>query len=280
MKNCIRLLAIAVLTALLAAAPALAAAPGAAAGGDKAASPAEATPDADLLRSAYGGGESLLYSVSWLGIKAGELLMQVVRQAGAGDVFLIEVTVKSAGLLAVLYPVEDHFITTVSGASRLPRRHEMVQKEGSRKNNKVTIYEQEHGRITYTKNDDAPEIFTVDGPVHNEFSAFLFMRVMPFTMGEKTVLPTFADEKRHRVAVSLEGRQTLATLFGQRETIEVKPHLTFKGLYQKVGDPRIWLTEDPARIPVKIKAEIVIGSLTAELIAYQGPSGSFKAPDR
>lgn len=274
MKNFIRLLATVVLAALLAVGTALARAPG------KDVSPAAAIPDADLLRTAYGGGETLLYSVSWLGIKAGELLMQVVRQEVAGEGFLIEVTVKSAGLLAVLYPVEDHFTTTVSGSSRLPRRHEMVQHEGRRKNNKVTVYDQEHGRITYTKNNDAPEIFTVDGPVHNEFSSFLFLRVMPFAMGEQTVVPTFADKKRHPVAVSLEGRQTLATLFGQRETIEVKPHLTFKGLYQKVGDPRIWLTDDSARIPVKIKAEIVIGSLTANLVTYQGPSGSFTAADR
>jgi len=274
MKKCIRLPVIVLLAALLAAGPSLAWAPG------KDVSPAAVTPDAALLRTAYGGGETLLYSVSWLGIKAGELLMQVVRQEEAGEWFLIEVTVKSAGLLAVLYPVEDHFTTTVSGSSRLPRRHEMVQKEGRRKNNKVTVYDQEHGRITYTKNNDAPEIFTVDGPVHNEFSSFLFLRVMPFAMGEQTVVPTFADKKRHPVAVSLEGRQTLATLFGQREALEVKPHLTFKGLYQKVGDPRIWLTDDPARIPVKIKAEIVIGSLTADLVTYQGPSGSFTAADR
>ncbi|MBU4263444.1 MAG: DUF3108 domain-containing protein [Proteobacteria bacterium] len=280
MRNFIRRLAIVALAALLAAGQSLVAAPGAAAGGDKAASPAEATPDADLLRSAYGGGESLLYSVTWFGVKAGELLMQVVRQEGAGDGFLIEVTVKSAGLLAVLYPVEDHFITTVSGSSRLPLRHEMVQKEGPRKNNKVTIYDQEHGRITYTKNDDVPKVFTVDGPVHNEFSAFLFMRVMPFAMGEQTVVPTFADKKRHLVAVSLEAREPLKTILGRRGTLEVKPRLTFKGLYQKAGDPLIWLTDDPARIPVKIKAKIVIGSLTANLIAYQGPSGCFKATER
>ncbi|TFG35525.1 MAG: DUF3108 domain-containing protein [Desulfobacterales bacterium] len=278
MKILIRLLSLVVLAALPAGGLSIAAAPGGAAVVARDFSLAEAKPDEELLRSAYGGGESLLYSVTWLGVKAGELLMQVIRQEGDDGEFLIKVTVKSAGLLAVLYPVEDHFTTIVSGKSRLPLRHEMIQREGRRRNNKVTAYDQVHGRITYTKNNDAPELFAVDGPVHNEFSSFLFLRVMPFVTDEMTVVPTFADEKRHRVAVSLMGREALETILGKRNTLEVKPHLTFKGLYKKVGDPLIWLTDDPTRIPVKIKARIVIGSLTANLIEYQGPSGSFKAP--
>ncbi|MCJ7603351.1 MAG: DUF3108 domain-containing protein [Desulfobulbaceae bacterium] len=280
MKILIRLLSLVMLAALLAGGLSMAAAPGGAAvvAGDLPLF--EAKPDEELLRSAYGGGESLLYSVTWLGVKAGEILMQVIRQEGDDGEFLIKVTVKSAGLLAVLYPVEDHFTTIVSGKSRLPLRHEMIQREGRRRNNKVTIYDQLHGRITYTKNNDAPELFEVDGPVHNEFSSFLIMRVMPFGTDKKTVVPTFADEKRHRVEVSLMGREALETILGKRNTLEVKPHLTFKGLYKKVGDPLIWLTDDPTRIPVKIKARIVIGSLTANLIKYQGPSGSFKAPDK
>jgi len=280
MKNFIRLLSLVVLAALPAGGLSIAAAPGGAAVVARDFPLAEAKPDEELLRSAYGGGESLLYSVTWLGVKAGELLMQVIRQEGDDCEFLIKVTVKSAGLLAVLYPVEDHFTTIVSGKSRLPLRHEMIQREGRRRNNKVTVYDQLHGRITYTKNNDAPELFEVDGPVHNEFSSFLFLRVMPFVTDEKTVVPTFADKKRHSVEVSLMGREALETIFGERNTFEVKPHLTFKGLYKKVGDPLIWLTDDPNRIPVKIKARIIIGSLTANLIEYQGPSGSFKAPDK
>jgi len=280
MKNFMRLLPLVLLAVLLAVAgQSMAANPGGA-GGRKNIPPAEARPDEQLLRSAYGGGESLLYSVTWMGVKAGELLMQVIRQEGGDDEFLLKVTAKTAGLLAVLYPVDDLFTTTVSGSARLPMRHEMVQREGRRKNNKVTVYDQLHGRVSYSKNNKAPRVFAVDGPVHNEFSSFFFLRVMSFVPGEKSVVPTFADKKRHRVAVSLEGREAMETIFGRRDTLEVKPHLTFKGLYQKVGDPLVWLTDDPSRIPVKIKAKIVIGSLTANLIAYQGPSGSFKAPDR
>jgi len=237
----------------------------------------DAQPDDTLLCSAYGGEETLRYSVSWLGIKSGELDMRISPQGDDGNRFLIEVTVKSVGLLGTLYPVEDYFSTVVSGRSRLPLRQVMIQQEGRRRNNRVTVYDQINRRIIYTKNNDAPELYEVDGPVHNEFSSFLFLRIMSYVSEIKNVVPTFADRKRHRVEVSYDGREELETIFGVKRTLAVSPHLTFKGLYQKVGDPRIWLIDDPFRIPVRIKAKIIIGSLTADLIEYQGPPGIFRS---
>ena len=240
---------------------------------------AGALPDAQLLRSAYNGGEIMRYLVTWMGVPAGELVMQVIGQESGDGPLEIRVTARSAGLLAVFYPVEDTFATLINASSRLPERYEMIQKEGRRQNRKITVYDQAGGRITYTKNSDAPELFQVDGPVHNEFSSFLFLRVMPFAPGQKSVVPTFADKKRHAVEVTLEGREALDTIFGPKNSLQVKPHLTFKGLYQKAGAPLIWLTDDPVRIPVKISAKIVIGSLTAKLIEYQGPAGSFRGAE-
>lgn len=235
-------------------------------------------PDDTLLRSAYGGGESLRYQVSWLGVPAGELTMRIERTGGQR--FNITVVARSIGLLEVVYPVEDRFVTLVEGRSRLPVRHEMDQREGSRVNRKLTLYDQERFRVVYRKNDNPVEEYLLDGPAHNEFSSFFFMRAVRFGNNhERVVVPTFADKKRHEVEVILEGTEEWATVLGQRATLKVRPHLTFKGLYSKVGDPLVWLTDDDARIPVRMQAKIVIGSLTAELVEYSGPSGTWRIPE-
>ena len=235
-------------------------------------------PEDNLLATAYGGGETLRYSVSWMGITAGELAMKVTRLENSKQSFAIAVTARSAGLLAVFYPVEDSFLTIVEGRLRLPLRHEMQQKEGRRQNSRVTIYDQKSFRISSRKNEEPPEVHQVAGPVHNEFSSFFFLRVLPFTGNGPLIVPTFADKKRHEVVVSLEGRETLETVLGPRKTVKARPRLNFKGLYEKMGDPQVWLTDDDLRIPVRIQAKIVIGSLTADLVEYSGPSPSAPAP--
>ena len=62
------------------------------------------------------------------------------------------------------------------------------------------------------------------------------------------------------------------TLLGPVDVVEVLPRMTFKGLYDKSGDTVIWFTDDACRIPVRIRSKILIGSLTAELVAYHGTS--------
>lgn len=236
-------------------------------------------PDEALLQTAYGGGETLRYTVSWLGIKAGELVMQVSKTAGSQESFVIEVTARSAGMLAVFYPVEDRFRTMVQGRMRLPGRHEMQQKEGRRVNSKLTLYDQEKFRVSYRKNDEPADIYQLDGPMQNEFSSFFFMRTLSFAGDAPMIVPTFADKKRHEVVVTVEGKEEQESVLGKKNTIKVQPHLKFKGLYEKIGDPLVWLTDDAWRIPTKIKAKIVIGSLTAELIEYTGPAGHFTITD-
>lgn len=227
-------------------------------------------PAKELLASAYNGGEELRYNVSWLGIKAGELVMQVDRLDGETDRFRITVTAKSAGLLAVFYPVEDRFETIVEGQERLPVRYDFWQKEGSRKNRKITTYDQKNFTVTYIKNKDKAVVYTLDGPVHNEFSSFFAMRAMPFLIGTELIVPTFAEKKRHAIRVEIQRKKTLSSIFGKLETIQVQPQLTFKGLYEKAGSPVIWFTNDEFRVPLLIKASIVIGSLTAKLVEYKG----------
>lgn len=236
------------------------------------------SPDDALLQTAYGGGETLRYTVSWFGITAGELVMHLSKIAGSQEGFSIDVTARSAGVLAVFYPVEDHFLTIVQGRMRLPCRYEMQQKEGRRVNNKLTIYDQEKFRVTHRKNDDPPDEYQLEGTMQNEFSSFFFMRALSFAGDGPVIVPTFADKKRHEVVVTLEGKEEQDGLLGKIKTLKVQPHLKFKGQYEKVGDPLVWFTDDPWRVPTKIKAKIVIGSLTAELVEYAGPAGKFTLP--
>jgi len=232
-------------------------------------------PDEALLKTAYGGGETLRYRVSWLGITAGELVMQVNTVEDRQETFSLEITARSAGLLEVFYPVEDTFRTIVQGRMRLPRRHEMQQKEGRRVNSKLTLYDQENFRVSYRKNDEPADVYQLNGPMHNEFSSFFFMRALSFAGEAPMIVPTFADKKRHEVVVTVEGKEEQESVLGKKMTLKVQPRLKFKGLYEKIGDPLVWLTDDAWRIPTRIQAKIVIGSLTAELVEYAGAAGHF-----
>jgi len=232
-------------------------------------------PDPALLASAYGGDETFRYDVSWSGgIKIGELSLRISKEEGAPDHFQIHAHVESSGAFRLIYPVDDTFVTEVAGPERLPVRYEVRQKEGiGYRAHRLTIYDQQKGLVRYRKNDGPEKEFAVAGKVHNEFSSFFFTRVLPYTLDTSVIVPTFADEKRHEVEVTpKEWMQVEETLLGPVRVIAVLPRMTFKGLYDKSGDTVIWFTDDACRVPVLIRSKILIGSLVAELVAYQGMS--------
>jgi len=231
--------------------------------------------DPVLLSSAYGGDETFQYDVSWTGgIKIGELLLRISRTASEQELFEIHARVTDYGAFRFFYPVDDTFVTWVQGEQRLPVRYEVEQKEGrGYKAHRLTLYDQERGLARYRKNDEPEQQFVMAGKAHNEFSSFFFTRVLPFTPDTSVIVPTFADEKRHEVVVTpREWTHFDETLLGSVGVVEVLPRMTFKGLYDKSGDTVIWFTDDACRVPVRIRSKILIGSLTAELVAYHGTS--------
>ena len=228
-------------------------------------------PVENRLERAYSQEENFLFSVSWLGFHAGDLLMRVIPDPDNSERFTIKVKVKSSSFFSIFYPIDDYFETTVEGKARLPVKYLFLQKEGDRENRKVTFYDQQNLSVVYQKNEEEPLAFDIDSPVHNEYSSFFMLRVLPLAMEEPVIVPTFADKKTHAVPVSLLKKDTIKSIFGRVPTIKVQPQLAFKGLYSKRGFPDIWLTDDDYRVPVLIKAKILIGSLSARLVEYQGP---------
>ncbi len=229
-----------------------------------------------LLAIGYSGQENLVYDVSWTGgIKIGELALEVNALPGIAEGYEIRAAVSTKnGALNWIYPIEDLHVTKVKGPARLPYHYEVWQKEGySYEAHRVIEYHQRSGYIRYMKNDHLDGEYHVNGETNNEFSAFFNSRLMPFAVGNRFIVPTFADKRRVNVVVNVVSTKKIEqTVIGPVTTVAIMPVLTFKGLYDKQGDTVIWYTDDECRVPVRINSKIVIGSLTAELRAYKNPA--------
>ena len=228
----------------------------------------------DIRKAMYQGGEKLKYKISWTGgIKIGELRMEVTRVAGKENVFELRARVKDSGIFHFFYPVDDSFVTLVEGDNRLPSSYEVIQKEGENYTaRRHTEYDQHDGKVRYQKNEKTPELYSIDGTVHNEFSSFFFTRMMRLEADYPAIVSTFVDGARHEVVVRT-GTETRIrkTVRGDVNVVPFTPIMKLKGLYEKDGATVIWLTNDKCRIPVRINSKILIGSLTAELVSYSNP---------
>lgn len=229
-----------------------------------------------LLPIAYSGGETFRFDVSYTGgVKLGELHITVSELSEVPDGYQIHARVTTEnGLFSAIYPIEDVHLTKVSGPQRLPFYYEVWQKEGfNYEAHRVTKYDQRRGRIAYRHNNKPVENFVVGRNIQNEFSSFFASRVMTLVPGRPFIVSTFADNKRNEVVVMVRGKERLKkTLFDSVDTVVVEPIMKFSGLYDKRGDTIVWYTDDQCRVPVQVNSRLLLGSLTARLVAYQNPA--------
>ncbi|MCI5122215.1 MAG: DUF3108 domain-containing protein [Candidatus Electrothrix sp. AUS4] len=126
----------------------------------------------------YSGQERMHFSVSWSGgVKIGDLILTMTKNP-AGQGLVITARVTDYGLFKLFYPVDDTFTTFLQGPLMLPTRYEVDQQEGSRKVQRLTLYDQDKFQARYRKHQNPFTLYQLNGPAYNEFSAFFITRAL------------------------------------------------------------------------------------------------------
>ena len=101
--------------------------------------------------------------------------------------------------------------------------------------------------------------------VVDTLSALYMVRIQPLEVGQEISLDVHSG-KIYSLVVKVHKKETVKVPAGKFECFLVEPFLKEKGIFiQKGKKLRVWLTADERKIPVKMKAEIFIGSVHAEL---------------
>lgn len=82
------------------------------------------------------------------------------------------------------------------------------------------------------------------------------------------------DKQNHKLDVLVEKIETIRGAWGKIETIRVLVVMPFQGIFLNQGNIRVWFTNDARRIPLRMKAKVVIGSIVADLVAGLPASSS------
>jgi hypothetical protein len=231
-------------------------------------------------------GERLRYDVTWMGIRAGQATLEtwgIVRLNGQ-PAYRLVTTAESAPALSKIYRVEDRSESYLGVNPTRSLRFEKHLREGRYRHSSQTEFDHQAGVATFryldfsqvprgiSRLDEAErygryvqqEFALVPGSL-DELSVLYYVRTLPLPVGTTTVAKVFASKKNWELEVRVLGRETLETALGRRETVVVEPLLKFEGIFQRKGRVVVWLTDDPEKIPVRMKSEVIIGSFVATL---------------
>ncbi|MEK6549259.1 MAG: DUF3108 domain-containing protein [Nitrospirota bacterium] len=217
-------------------------------------------------------GERLTYGLSWGIVTAGTAVLEVAERqslSGRSVVKLIH-TARSNEFVSAFYPVNNRVESLLDEEAAYPHRLLFNRREGKRKNDIEVIFDQAAHKATVTK-DGNTETMEVPPDVQDTLSVIYFFRTLrPADAGSSTIIHVNHDKKNYRLELRVEGTERLKGPLGEFDTVRILAIMPFRGLFMNEGNIRVWITNDAARVPVLMKAKVIIGSITATLTGAEG----------
>ena len=214
-------------------------------------------------------GEQLTYEISWLNITAGTAVMAVSDAAVDGGRPLAKfiTTAQSRPAITTFFPVDNRVESIVDLATLLPEHLTFKRREGKKKEDLEYTFHQNEGTVTVIKGGTTETVEMPPG-TQDVISCLYYARSeLSLQPGTSLTMNVYHDKKNRKVDVRVEEIETVSGPWGKVETARVLVVMPFQGLFLNQGNIRVWFTNDDRRIPVRMKAKVVIGSIVADLVS-------------
>ena len=234
--------------------------------------PAPVDADPGLLKRPFRLGERLTYDISWFKITAGTAVMEVTGIAGQKDRSLAKLvaTAQSRPLITKFFPVDNRVESELDLTALVPEHMTFRRREGKKNEDIEYVFHHKEGTVTAVRGG-ITETLPIPAGTQDIISCLYYARsVLPMKPGASLTMNVYHDKKNRSVEVRVEDLETVGSPWGKVETARVLVIMPFHGLFMNQGNIRVWITTDARRVPVRMKAKVVIGSIVADLVS--GPS--------
>jgi hypothetical protein len=104
-------------------------------------------------------------------------------------------------------------------------------------------------------------------------TSLYYVRMMDLRVGTSIYIENHADKKNYPLEIKVLREERVSVPAGVFDCIVVEPVMRVAGLFRHKGSLTVWLTDDALHVPVMMKSEVMIGSISAVLSELQLADG-------
>lgn len=210
-------------------------------------------------------GETLDFELSWLLLTGGSARMTIGLMPGDPTRLRMTSIAKSSPSFNFIFKVRDSIESIVNRSDFSTLRYEKHLNERGRIKDDTTIIDERRRIATRRRPNRATKEIVVPKPVFDPLSLVYHLRQLDLQPGTTQRFTVFADGKLHTLDAKVKGRETLSTAAGTFKTVVVEPKMLAGGLFREEGSLTVWYSDDARHIPVRIRSDVKVGSITATL---------------
>lgn len=235
------------------------------------------------VEPAFQGGEWFRFRMSYSSwLKAGNATLSVSETKINGkDCFHVVGKGWTTGMVSWFFKVEDQYESYFDSKSGQPYKFiRKVDEGGYTKDIEIAFDHEEKQALVYDKKNDNKKTIPIEQNVQDMVSAYYFLRnnynIDDVKVGESIEMNMFFDEENYVFKLKFLGEEIIKTEFGKVKTLKFRPYVLAGRVFKEEESLTLWVTADKNKIPLKIQADLAVGSLRADLDAFKGLKHSFE----
>ncbi|MBA2613538.1 MAG: DUF3108 domain-containing protein [Bacteroidetes bacterium] len=219
------------------------------------------------VNKAFKQGEVLTYRLHYGMLNAGVAILEVkpdLIEVSGRKVYHIVGSGYTIGSTDWFFKVRDRYETYMDKDAMLPWLFVRRVDEGGYK------FNQDYAFNHYTKKVDIGnnEKFDVPFGIQDMVSAFYSARNMDLSnakAGDLFSLTCFVDKEVWPLKIKFMGKETIDTDIGKFRCLKFRPIVQKGRVFKKEEDLNVWISDDDNHLPMRVKADILIGSIKMDI---------------
>lgn len=231
--------------------------------------------------NAFEAGEWFKFRIHYGIINAGYATLQV-EDAVKNNKKVYHVIGKgyTTGMSRFFFKVNDLYESYFDKITGNPYQYVRKIDEGGYTKNQEGFFNQTADKVVVKDYKGKTEkTFSVPNNIQDIISTFYYLRNHPnvdkLKNGESIAIDMFFDDEVTKFKLKFIGREDINTKFGIVPTMVFRPLVQSGRVFKEEESLTVWISDDENKLPIRIKANLAVGSIKADLDGFKGLKHSF-----
>ena len=227
--------------------------------------------------SSFKYGEWLKFKLNYSGwVKAGNATLEV-KEGNFKNRDVCHVIGKgwTTGAIKWFFKVDDVYESYFDKVTWKPYKFIRDISEGGHVKNRVIEFDYEKNLAFINDlRHKTKKTVHISSNIQDMVSAYYYLRdhydAETIKVGHIVKLNMFFDDEIFRFKLMFLGQETIKTKFGKINCLKFRPYVMAGRVFHEEESVTLWVSADRNKIPIKIKADLRVGSLVSDLVAFKG----------
>ena len=187
----------------------------------------------------------------------------------------------TVGMSKLFFKVDDLYESYFDKVTGKPYQFVRKIDEGGYTKNQEGFFNQDKNTILVKDYKNKTEsTFVTPENIQDIVSTFYYLRKHPnidkLKVGEAIAIDMFFDGETTKFKLKYLGNEDIDSKFGTVPTMIFRPLVQSGRVFKEEESLTVWISDDENKLPIRIKADLAVGSIKADLESFKGLNNSFK----